>query len=68
MAKNVRLLTPEEKQQVERWALAKARSERSSNYVTVVVYQFTDNEGRARYTVIRTERGTINLEDIPTTS
>jgi hypothetical protein len=65
MASKMRRLTPEEKQRVEKWALAKAQSERTSDYVTVLAYEFTDHEGRARYTVIRTERGTVNVEDIP---
>jgi hypothetical protein len=62
----MRRLTPEEKQHVERWALAKAQSERPSDHMTVVVYGFTDDEGRAQYSIIRTERGTIKLEDIRT--
>jgi hypothetical protein len=33
--------------------------------VTVVVYGFTDNEGRAPYTVIRTEREAISPDEIP---
>jgi hypothetical protein len=65
MAK-IRQLTPEERERVERWALAKAHSERSSDHVKVVVYGFTDADGRAHYTVIRTERGTISPEDIST--
>jgi hypothetical protein len=65
MASKMRRLTQQEKQRVEKWALAKAQSERPSDYVTVLSYEFTDNEGRARYTVIRTERGTVNVEDIP---
>ncbi|MDF2973039.1 MAG: hypothetical protein K0R61_3489 [Microvirga sp.] len=65
MAKKIRQLTPEEQERVERWALAKAHSERSSDHVKVVVYGFTDNQGRAQYTVIRTERAAIGLQDIP---
>jgi hypothetical protein len=65
MATKIRQLTPDEKQRVERWALAKAQSERPSDHVTVVVYGFTDNEGRAPYSVIRTEREAISPDDIP---
>jgi hypothetical protein len=60
-----RQLTPEEQERVERWALAEAHSERSSDHVKVVVYGFTDTQGRAQYTVIRTERRAIDLKDIP---
>jgi hypothetical protein len=65
MATKIRQLTPDEKQRIERWALAKAQSERPSDHVTVVVYGFTDNEGRAPYSIIRTEREAISPDDIP---
>jgi hypothetical protein len=66
VATKIRQLTPEEKQRVETWALAKAQAERPSDYVTVVVYILTDDEGRAEYSIIRTERGAISLEAVPT--
>jgi hypothetical protein len=58
MESKVRQLTREDQQRIERWALAKARLERSSDHVKVVVYGL-------QYTVIRIERGAIKLEDIP---
>ena len=60
----VRQLTPDEQQRVETWAMGKAQSERTSDHVTVVVYRFTDQEGRAHYSIIRTEWGTVSLADI----
>ena len=66
MAKKIqRQLTPEEQERVERWALAEAHLERSGDQVKVVVYGVTDTQGRAEYTVIRTERRAIDLKDIP---
>jgi hypothetical protein len=65
MANNIRQLTPKEQERVEQWALAKALSERSSDHVKVVVYGVTDTQGRAEYNVIRTERGAVDLKDIP---
>jgi hypothetical protein len=60
----IRQLTPDEQQRVETWAMGKAQSERPSDHVKVVVYGFTDKVGRAHYTIIRTERGTVSLADI----
>jgi hypothetical protein len=66
MAKKIqRQLTREEQERVERWALAEAHSERPSDHLKVVVYGFTDSQGRAEYTVIRTERRAVDLKDIP---
>ena len=65
MATKIRQLTPDEKQRIEKWALAKAQSERPSDHMTVVVYGFTDNEGRAPYSIIRTEREAVSPDDIP---
>ena len=47
MAGKIRLLTPDEQQRVETWALGKAQSERTSDHVSVVVYGFTNMEGSA---------------------
>jgi hypothetical protein len=60
----IRQLTPDEQQRVETWALGKAQSERTSDHVSVVVYRFTNREGSAQYSIIRTERGTVSLADI----
>ena len=60
----IRQLTPDEQQRVETWAMGKAQSERPSDHVKVVVFGFTDKAGRAHYTIIRTERGTVSLADI----
>jgi hypothetical protein len=60
----IRQLTPDEQQRVETWAMGKAQSERPSDHVKVVVYGFTDKQGRAQYSIIRTERGTVSLADI----
>jgi hypothetical protein len=65
MATKIRRLTPDEKQRIEKWALAKAQSERASDHVTVVVYGFTDDEGCAPYSIIRTEREAISPDEIP---
>jgi hypothetical protein len=60
----MRKITPDEKQQVEAWALGKAQSEHPNDRVSVLAYDFTDHEGRARCTAVITQHLTVRVEDI----